>query len=170
MSKEAKGRELWRDLQRALLIALLAVVVGLAVNSQLLWRVFSGQALNTVPATVDGSAETILPLPVELAEVRELLGKTTLLIDARSREAYAEGHLPGARSLPRDEEGSGVAVLLAEVPVNTLLIVYCSGYDCNDSFVLAEGLIAAGYRQVRLFEGGFPEWQDAGLPVEGEQP
>ncbi len=170
MSKEFNKRKLWRDLQQALLIALLAAAVGLAVNSQLLWRVLSGRTLNAVPATVDGPAETTLPLPVELAEVRELQGSTTLFIDARSRTAFAEGHLPAARSLPRGEEVAGVGALQAEVPLSTPLIVYCSGYDCNDSFVLAEGLIAAGYRQVRIFEGGFPEWRDAGLPVEGAQP
>ncbi|APG28726.1 hypothetical protein A7E78_13325 [Syntrophotalea acetylenivorans] len=170
MSKQLKVKTLWRDLRRAFLIALLAAVVGLAVNSQLLWRVFSGQTLNTVPSAVDESVETILPLPVELAEVRELQASTTLFIDARSREAFAEGHLPGARSLPWGEEVAGVGVLQAEVPLETPLIVYCSGYDCTDSFELAERLIAAGYHQVRVFEGGFPEWRDAGLPVEGAQP
>lgn len=170
MSRELNKRKLWCDVQRALLIALLAAAVGLAVNSQLIWRVFSGQTLNAVPASVDGPAEAILPLPVELAEVRELQGSTTLFIDARSRTAFAEGHLPGARSLPRREEIAGVGALQAEVPLNTPLIVYCSGYDCNDSFELAERLIVAGYRQVRIYEGGFPEWQDAGLPVEGAQP
>jgi len=170
MSKGFNIRTLWYDLKSALLIVLLAALVGLAVNGQLLWRVLSGRTLNTVPAIVDGPVDTILPLPVELAEVRELQGSTTLLIDARSREAFAEGHLPGARSLPRGEEVPGVGALLAEVPLSTSLIVYCSGYDCNDSFELAERLIAAGYRQVRIYEGGFPEWRDAGLPVERAQP
>lgn len=170
MSKQVNLGTLWRDLRRALLIALLAVAVGLAVNSQLLWRVFSGQTLTRVPPAVDESAEVILPLPVELAEVRELQNSTTLFIDARSKDAFAEGHLPGARSLPRGEEVAGLGVLQAEVSLDTPLIVYCSGYDCTDSFELAERLIAAGYRQVRVFEGGFPEWRDAGLPVEGAQP
>ncbi|MEZ4484094.1 MAG: rhodanese-like domain-containing protein [Syntrophotaleaceae bacterium] len=40
---------------------------------------------------------------MELDEVQELLGSDTLLVDARSREAFAEGHLPGAHSLPRGE-------------------------------------------------------------------
>jgi rhodanese-related sulfurtransferase len=170
MSKIFNSRNLWRELKLALLIFLLAAAVGLAVNSQMLWRVLSGHSLNTVPVSVDGPVDMILPLPVELAEVRELQGSTTLLIDARSREAFAEGHLPGARSLPRAEAVSGVGALLAEVPLSTPLIVYCSGYDCHDSFELAEGLIAAGYRQVRIYEGGFPEWRDAGLPLEGAQP
>jgi 3-mercaptopyruvate sulfurtransferase SseA len=27
-------------------------------------------------------------------------------------------------------------------------------------------LLRAGYRDVRVFEGGLPQWRDAGLPVE----
>ena len=159
-----------RDLLRALLIALLAALVGLAVNSRLLWRALSGRSLSSVSVSVSEPGDMVLPLPVELDEVRELQGTSTLLIDARSREAFAEGHLPGARSLPRGEVTSELPSLQAEVPLDIPLIVYCSGYDCNDSFVLAEQLIAAGYRQVRIFEGGLPEWQAAGLPLEGGQP
>ena len=49
--------------------------------------------------------------------------------------------------------------------MTTRLVVYCSGYGCPDSFDLAMRLLAAGYRDVLVFEGGFPAWQDAGLPV-----
>lgn len=166
MSKGLNIKVLWR----ALLIALLASSVGLAVNSRLLWRVLSGRALIEAPATVSEPAGSPLPLPVDLDEVRELQGGSSLLIDARSREGFAEGHLPGARSLPRGEFERLLAGLRAEVPFSTPLIVYCSGYGCSDSFILAEQLIAAGYRQVRVYEGGFPEWRDAGLPVEAGQP
>jgi 3-mercaptopyruvate sulfurtransferase SseA len=47
-----------------------------------------------------------------------------------------------------------------------VLVLYCSGYGCPDSFDLGIILLAEGYRDVRVFEGGFPEWADAGLPVE----
>ncbi len=170
MSKERNIKALWRNLQMALLIAGLASAIGLAVNSRLLWRVLTGRTLSEVPATVSEPTGTALPLPVELDEVRELQGDAALLIDARSREAFAEGHLPGARSLPWGEFEQLSASLQAEVSFKAPLIVYCSGYDCNDSFLLAERLLAAGYRQVRVFEGGFPEWRDAGLPVAGTQP
>ncbi len=50
------------------------------------------------------------------------------------------------------------------------LVVYCSGYDCHDSRDLATRLLAAGYRTVYVFEGGYPEWRDAGYPTrEGKQ-
>jgi rhodanese-related sulfurtransferase len=110
-----------------------------------------------------------LPLPVELEEVRELLGGNALLIDARTRDAYLEGHLPGARSLPRGANDEQLEIFHRQVPPDRPLIIYCSGYGCPDSFVLAERLLADGYRDVRVYEGGLPEWADAGLPVERGQ-
>jgi len=50
------------------------------------------------------------------------------------------------------------------------LMLYCSGFGCPDSFDLGERLLAEGYLDVRVYEGGFPEWRDAGLPVEKETP
>lgn len=163
-------RDFWAVLQRALLIALLAALIGLAVNGPLLWRVFSGRTVRSVPAIVAESDDLPLPLPVGLEEVRELQGSATLIIDARNAVAFAEGHLPGALSVPWEGDRTRLEPLLAEVSRTTPLIVYCSGYDCPDSFFLAEQLIAAGFRQVRVFEGGLPEWQDAGLPIEKEEP
>jgi rhodanese-related sulfurtransferase len=47
-------------------------------------------------------------------------------------------------------------------------VTYCSGFGCPDSFDLGMRLIETGYRDVRVFEGGYPEWRDAGLAVAGE--
>jgi rhodanese-related sulfurtransferase len=162
--------ELWRLARNAALIAVLAAVVGGAVNSRLLWKVFSGRSPAATPAPTEAGSQGTLPLPAELAEVRELLNSDTLLVDARLADLYAESHLPGARSLPRDATAEQMAAFRREVPPDRPLIVYCSGYGCEDSFLLAERLLAEGYRDVRVFEGGLPEWQDAGLPVEKEQP
>ena len=111
-----------------------------------------------------------LPLPIELEEVRELLDEGALPVDARSREAYLEGHLPGARALPRSTDDELLETFRQEIPLDRTLIVYCSGYGCTDSFVVAENLSSMGYEDVRVFEGGLPEWTDAGLPVEKGQP
>ncbi len=169
MNRMPGPAELWRLVRNAILIALLAAAVGAAVNGRLLWKVFTGRP----PAATEPSefaSQALLPLPVELAEVRELVNGDTLLVDAREGDLYAEGHLPGARSLPRGASSEQVAAFLREVPFDRPLIVYCSGYGCEDSFILAERLLAEGYRDVRVFEGGLPEWLDAGLPVEKERP
>ena len=57
---------------------------------------------------------------------------------------------------------------LARVAKDQVIITYCSGFGCPDSFDLGVLLIELGYQDVRVFEGGYPEWRDAGLPVAGE--
>jgi rhodanese-related sulfurtransferase len=169
MNRLSGSAELWRLVRNAALIALLAAAVGAAVNGRLLWKVFTGRPLGATEPLVSASQE-LLPLPVELAEVRELVNGDTLLVDARVSDLYAEGHLPGARSLPLGASDGQLAAFLREVSFDRPLILYCSGYGCEDSFILAERLLAEGYRDVRVFEGGLPEWLDAGLPVEKERP
>jgi len=160
---------LWRLVRNAALIAILASALGLALHSRLLWKVFTGRAVVSSQTSPGTGIEVALPLPVELEEVRELLGGDALLIDARSRDAYLEGHLPGARSLPREHIDEQLDAFRGQVPPDRPLIIYCSGYGCPDSFVLAEHLLAVGYRDVRVYEGGLPEWSNAGLPVERGQ-
>ena len=50
------------------------------------------------------------------------------------------------------------------------MILYCSGYGCPDSFDLGQILLEEGFRDVRVYEGGMPEWRDQGLPVEKGAP
>jgi rhodanese-related sulfurtransferase len=91
-----------------------------------------------------------------------------VLIDARSSSAYAEAHLQGAVSLPLGQAQEGIRVLQGNIPKDTTLIVYCSGFGCPDSFDLGVLLLKAGYVDVLVYEGGFPEWRDAGRPLGGE--
>ena len=58
--------------------------------------------------------------------------------------------------------------LAAKTAKDAFLVLYCSGFDCHDSKTLGDKLIQAGFRQVFVFEGGFPEWRDAGYPVDKE--
>ena len=46
------------------------------------------------------------------------------------------------------------------------LITYCSGLECDDSFMLALFLREQGFTNVVLFAGGFEAWEKAGYPVE----
>ena len=46
------------------------------------------------------------------------------LIDVRSKEAYARGHLPGARNIPHAEL---TEPRLAAHPAEVLFVVYCAG-------------------------------------------
>jgi rhodanese-related sulfurtransferase len=158
-----------RILSEAAAIFLLGVLAGLAVHHRLVLDAFSGRIAAPSPAG-EQAGPAAYPAPVGLAEVRELAAAGAVLVDARSRELYAEGHLPGARSLPLAEADARLDAFRREAPPEAVLVIYCSGYRCPDSFDLGVKLLAAGWRDVRVFEGGFPEWHDAGLPVEKGEP
>jgi rhodanese-related sulfurtransferase len=75
------------------------------------------------------------------------------LVDARSREAYARAHLPGAVSI-HDELPAGP------------LVTYCWSPGCNGATKAAARLFAEG-RDVREMIGGFEYWVREGLPIDG---
>jgi len=161
-------KPLQRTLSEAVLIALLGLLAGLAINHRLVLDAFAGRLAASGPVAT--TANTALPQPVLLAEVRELAATGALLVDARDAALYADGHLPAAVSLPLAEVDALLESFRQQVAAARTLILYCNGYGCPDSFDLGLRLISEGYRDVRVFEGGFPEWRDAGLPVvKGDQ-
>lgn len=111
-----------------------------------------------------------------LATFKELDG---LIIDARSPEAYAAGHIPGAISVSTYDyfvpntkpEGmrafANQAALLygaAGITLDTPLIVYDddTGVRVARECWLLEYL---GHRHVRLLHGGLNAWQQSGGPI-----
>jgi rhodanese-related sulfurtransferase len=48
------------------------------------------------------------------------------------------------------------------------IVVYCSGVACVSSMMAYKTLVDEGFKNVRRFAGGLPEWEDAGYQLEGE--
>ena len=97
------------------------------------------------------------------------LGKA-IFLDARPRSEYKKGHISGAFSLPEyefDEVYFSISELLTP---EMHLIVYCQGKDCDESMIVSERLLEAGYKRVDIFLGGWPEWENAGYPTEKGMP
>ena len=85
-----------------------------------------------------------------------------VLVDSRSEESWAQGHVPGAVHLPgREIAGRAAAELDPAVPV----VTYCWGPGCNGATRAALTLAQLGYR-VREMIGGFEYWAREGLAVE----
>lgn len=157
-------------------IVLMAAVIGIAWNHRLLLEVFRGQGVQAPPAAATATPSTTAtaaaaPLPLGLMQVKELSDTgEAVIIDARDRETFRKGHIRGAVSLPLGESDGLIPTLAGQIAKEKLLVVYCGGYDCHDSRLLGEKLLAAGFGQVFVYEGGFPEWRDAGHPVaKGDQ-
>lgn len=82
-----------------------------------------------------------------------------VLVDVRSHEAFARGHVPGAVSIPH---GKLIASRLAEYPADTLFVTYCAGPHCNGAARGALKLAKLG-RPVKLMAGGITGWLDEGF-------
>jgi rhodanese-related sulfurtransferase len=85
-----------------------------------------------------------------------------LVIDARTPEAYAKGHVPGAINLPHRKIDSSTTSLL---PKDKVLVTYCDGVFCNASTKAAAKLTALGFRVKEMLDG-MHGWKTEGYPVE----
>jgi rhodanese-related sulfurtransferase len=89
----------------------------------------------------------------------------TVLIDARLPELFERGHIPGAISLPLSRFDDFIAERMERLRAAHLLVVYCSGWSCNDSYDLARRLQDKGFKDLLLYRGGVEDWQEKGNAV-----
>lgn len=82
--------------------------------------------------------------------------RTALIVDARSPDQYALGHVRGAINIPAGQKQSARDRHLQNVSRDQLIIIYCSSASCGSSDMLAESLISEGFTNVRVFS---PGWQ-----------
>ncbi len=106
------------------------------------------------------------PAFVAIGEAIELHRHGERFLDARDAGEYKAGHIPGARTLPFYDMENTQGSALAGAASDSLLIIYCEGVGCELSLLLGRQLQQAGYTNVRIFYGGFPEWKNAGMTVE----
>lgn len=84
-----------------------------------------------------------------------------VVLDVRPSTEYAQGHIPGARSIPVDE----LEQRLGELTLGQTIVAYCRGPYCVLADEAVELLSAQGYQVQRLQEG-YPDWLLAQLPTE----
>src|SRR5712692_4035993 len=90
-------------------------------------------------------------------------GETSFIVlDARTTESYARGHVPGAVSLPYRKIDS---VTVGSLSKDKLIVTYCDGVYCNASTKAAAKLTALGFRVKEMLHG-MAGWKQEGYPVE----
>jgi rhodanese-related sulfurtransferase len=148
---------------RAAALVVASIVMGVVHNYVFS---FEGIRLSQSPLqAVSGLEEARF---IRLEEAKQKWSRNVIFLDARAREFYSyEGHIEGALSLPyEDFEGSFQSIEDKLVPKDREVVCYCSGFGCEESAELAKLLMARGFSRVFVYEGGWPEWLEAGLPVE----
>jgi len=89
-------------------------------------------------------------------------GSPPLILDVRTREEYAQGHIPGAINVPHDELPTRLAEL--HIAKSEEVVVHCR--RGGRSRLAEETLRERGYSNVRDLAGHWQGWKAAGLPTE----
>ena len=108
--------------------------------------------------------QSLLGFETDCWDVHHMLGRERpgfVLLDVRSPELYAAGHLPRAVSLPHRRIAEST---LDEYPPDTMFVVYCSGPHCNGADRAALRLARLG-RRVKKMIGGVTGWRDEGFEL-----
>jgi rhodanese-related sulfurtransferase len=98
-------------------------------------------------------------------DTHDALGRTDpgfILVDARSPEMFAKGHVPGAVNIPH---GKIIQSRMSAYEKSTLFVTYCAGPHCNGAARAAAKLAQLGF-PVKLMVGGVTGWLDEGFTLQ----
>ncbi len=96
--------------------------------------------------------------PVELDRMRKT--NNINIVDVRTAEDYAQGHIPGAINLPQ-ENWNQLEGLSKDKPN----VLYCYSTVCHLAAAAAVEFARKGYPVMEL-DGGFDEWKEYGMEIE----
>jgi rhodanese-related sulfurtransferase len=98
---------------------------------------------------------------IEPAQAVMLINKDAAVIDVRSADAFASGHIVNAKNVPMDELDAHMDKLenLKDKPVVTI----CQAGITSTKAV--DALRKLGFENVYGIKGGMGAWTEAGLPV-----
>lgn len=151
---------------RPLLLMISCLVIGALTNIGFLREALSGARKLSIEERVEVATEASLPR-IDLVEAAEaFMEGDVLFIDARDEGSFDAGHIPAAVNVPWEEAQYDYAIIDQKVPRGVPLITYCDGSDCESSILLGAALRELGYEDVRVFFGGWVEWEEAEYPIE----
>ena len=126
----------------------------------LAWNAGSGRGFALDQSVLLQAGDEVIPAP----EARRRLERGALFLDARPSAFWEMNRIEGALPLPQDEFESAFAELEPQLRNSLDLVVYCSGYGCEASHIVARELADRGIHAAVLDEG-IPAWQDAGYEL-----
>ena len=124
-------------------------------------RIFGFLFASLVAAGALAAGPALVPISQDTLLERQQKGdEAAFVLDVRSPEEYASGHVPGAVNIPYDQ----IASRIAEVPKDQDVVLYCkSGRRAG---IAAEVLAGQGYTRLQHLEGDIVAWVEKGRPVE----
>ncbi len=138
-----------------------AAILAVGGSLGLAWNALSGRGFALGQSVLTAAGDELIPA----RQAKLLLDRGALFLDARPQAFWRMSRIPGSLSLPGEDFDRAFAALAPTIRRARAVVVYCSGYGCDASHVVARKLrergIAAG-----ILDEGIPAWQDAGLPMD----
>ena len=141
-------------------VARMAGIVVAGALTGLAWNAWSGRGFVLGQSVFVQAGDEV----IEPAEAKARLDRGALFLDARPRDFWTMSRIPGALSLPEEDFERSFAELEPKLRSTFNIVLYCSGYGCEASHVVARRLRGKGIHAAILSEG-WPAWTDAGYPV-----
>jgi rhodanese-related sulfurtransferase len=162
------SKRLWKETP---LLLGLAIVLAISVNyfspAGIEWVGQWDTSKGVITARAKNSVVADKPEIQDVTLARHIFDSgNALFVDARSRDNYDDGHIPGAVSMPVGEFDNLIDSFMDQHSMDQTIVTYCSGRTCEDSHNLAQLLIDFGFTDVKVFIDGFPGWEAEGHPTE----
>jgi rhodanese-related sulfurtransferase len=138
----------------------IGVLVGAGCVLGLAWNALSGRGFTLGANVLVKPGDELIEAP----EAKSRLDKGALFLDARPEAFYKMAHIPGAYCLPEDDFDAAFRRLEARLRSSLDVVVYCAGFGCEASHIVARKLKERGIPAVVLHEG-WPAWEDAHYPT-----
>lgn len=150
---------------RALIIAVVFSLVGLGLNSVSP----SGIPLMYTPPEKLVVSGVSIPLIDEVEARRFLEDPSSVFVDTRNEEDFAERHVKGAVFLHPNSVEERFPEVQPLIPEESRVILYCYGPECDMAERVAEFLAQLGYKNMMIMSAGFKSWEKAGFPSESSK-
>jgi phage shock protein E len=120
-------------------------------------------ACSRLPTAEEASGTGVYTVTLEQANERLVSVDGLVVLDVRTSNEFAEGHLPGAMQI--DFYADDFEAQIAELDRGAAYLIYCAqgGRSGSTGGIMTD----LGFTDVADMVAGFPSWADAGLPVEG---
>lgn len=123
------------------------------------------------PTPAPAAQPAQIGLDISVEQAWEFFQQGKPFLDARSEKDYTESHVEGAFWMPPENfSGGKLPEALRYLDPADVVVIYCSGGNCDASHNLAILLQQAGFKRCHVLKDGLPGWTGAGHPTATGKP